>query len=496
MIVNSNRKNEMPTILKDGSNIGRYLIIEELHRGAFFNCHKAIDTDGKIKECELLQYKSPVPSTTWFKDYVDYLKRVSQKISDDQKLSAVCCETLELFIGDSEGHPELFRVVPPSPIRLEEYLDADELSGDDRFGLARSIAEGLASLHLSGLTNVPLAPASIGVRNEVSPVFLELDWVRLIGEPAPWDGYQGDVGYPDYMAPELQDSGRPTTASDVFSLGCLLVRLLTVNSPAEKGGIAGTGDICGSIVFRVELPEFDRLSAMTVLQACLDKDPDARPTAEAVSKAFGPKLLPLTEKPSKLLMVPRWLQQSLQTLAFWVAYQNEVYRHCLLPEGAIVAELTRLLDATIDSGMVVIREPMYRIFLPQGKADWKQATRADLAVIERSQTPESMQIGTVIEVKRAIAKNDVIDEDLIALSLLKKANPKIRAFLVVVSQVSIPDRWVGESGKADPETSSHDVSLESGVLLKVLYRVRRVAKAAASFDSKWRATYCCLVEVL
>lgn len=42
MIVNSNLDNELPTILKDGSNIGRYLIIEKLDRGSFFNCYKTI----------------------------------------------------------------------------------------------------------------------------------------------------------------------------------------------------------------------------------------------------------------------------------------------------------------------------------------------------------------------------------------------------------------------------------------------------------------------
>ena len=51
---------------------------------------------------------------------------------------------------------------------------------------------------------------------------------------------------------------------------------------------------------------------------------------------------------------------SLQALAFWVGYQHQLYRHHVLPEGAIVAELARILDGKFNNDTQVHCERMYR----------------------------------------------------------------------------------------------------------------------------------------
>ena len=480
----------MTVILKSGSVVGKYAITEELERGVFSNRYQATIVDGGIGECELRQYKSPSPSVEWFDAYVAYHRRLKDKVASDPTLQSVCEETIDIFTGvavDGRIHDELFRVTLPSPTRLAELLEANELTSVDRFALAQDIAGALAVFHHAGLIRVDLSPSSIGIREDGSPVYLDIDFARFSGDAAPWDGCEGDVAVAGYCSPELNGGTTATSAADVYSLGCVLAELLLESKPIDADE---------TTAYRDELPEFDRSAVSTILRACLAKDPGSRPTAEQVAAILGGQAVPSPVEAPVLMLVPRWLNQTLQTLAFWVAYQNEVYRHHHLPEGAIVAEFTRLIDANIASDMAVIREPLYRDLLPEGVEKWERASRADLAIKKRSSELTPSFCETLIEVKRATTAFNVINEDLVELTRFRAAHPQVRAFLVVVAQASLPSRWVGPNGVATPETESLSVTLETGEMLEVRYRVRRVAKAAASFKSINKATYCCLVEVL
>ena len=487
----------MVSIVKDGDKVDKYWVTEELERATFFIRYSAGLDDGS-GNFELRQYKSPVPTVDWFNSFVAHQGRLMEKVSSDPELQKVCEEATEILGNvevDGKVHSELFKVISPAPTRLSEFLEAYELAGIDRFLLANSIARALAVVHKSELILVGFSPSSIGIREDGSPIFLDLDWTRVSGEQAPWDGYQGDVSYAGFDAPELGDGGKPTMATDVYSLACLLVELLV-----EKQSTAheeGKGlEFAQPFIFRRELPDFDHDSVTAILQACLSKDPTARPSAEIVAVALANCTNDPGKVPPVFSVVPRWLQQSLQTLAFWVAYQNEVYRHHDLPEGAIVAELTRLIYATVDSNMMVLREPQYSSLQHEGNDDWFGASRADLAI--RSRTPRSLapSCDALIEVKRGNAAAQLVHQDIAKLAKFRTRNPQSRTFLVVVSQASVPWRWVGDNGVANPETQSLSITLDTGEVSDVRYRVRRVVKAAASFKAIEKATYCCLIEVI
>lgn len=489
----------MAIILKNDAQVGKYLITEELDRESFFVRYRVNCDDSSIGECELLQYRSPAPSVEWFNNFVNYQQRLKEIISNKSELREICSETVELFVGIEIGekfHNGLFRVVRSSPTRLQEFLDLYELSSADRLKLAKSITAALDLMHKSGLVHVELTPSSIGIREDGSPVFLDLDWIRFVNESAPWDGFQGEIGFDGYIASEVAAGGIPSKASDIYALGRLLTELLTDKSISDTINVGSDDTTRGSVVLIDGLPDFDSTAVAAVLQACCDDDPANRPTLEKISTILASKSLESTGVLPPLSLPPRWLTHSLQTLAFWVAYQNEVYRHHLLPEGAIVAELTRLIDSTINSDFIVVREPLYKSILPKVDTSWTNNSRADLAIKKRDTTNATSSFETVIEIKRASGAKGIIDEDLIALSQLKRLNPHIRTFLVVVSQASLPARWVQSSGIASAETECLSITDATGSSLDVHYRVRRVTKASASFNSTSKASYCCLIEVL
>ncbi len=73
---------------------------------------------------------------------------------------------------------------------------------------------------------------------------------------------------------------------------------------------------------------------------------------------------------------------SLQALAFWIGYQDERYRHHDLPEGAIVAELTRLIYGNVENGLSVKCEVLYSDL--SNVDGWDAKSLADIAITDDS----------------------------------------------------------------------------------------------------------------
>lgn len=143
--------------------------------------------------------------------------------------------------------------------------------------LAVELAEGLATLHRAGLVHGDVNPGK---------VILAGDGARLAG-----CGFVRAVGLgsllardPDplrfaFLSPE-QMSGRPAgPASDVFSLGAVLVHAATGRGPFEAAGIPEVADrVVTAVPDLGALPR--RLHAPVA--ACLAKAPEERPTAAAL----------------------------------------------------------------------------------------------------------------------------------------------------------------------------------------------------------------------
>ena len=90
--------------------------------------------------------------------------------------------------------------------------------------------------------------------------------------------------------------------------------------------------------------------------------------------------------------------------------------------------------------------------------------------------------------KRGNASNKSIDNDLKRLVAVKNEKPNVRCFLVVVSEVSRPKRFVSEKGVSLPSNTSIEGTAGT-------YKVRRVFKASSSFKAIESANYACLIEV-
>ena len=195
--------------------------------------------------------------------------------------------------------------------------------------------------------------------------------------------------------------------------------------------------------------------------------------------------------------LPRWVERTLQGLAFWIGHRHALYYGHPLPEGALVAETCNLIQANFGSDKRLICECTYKKLVAPGAKIQKLGgnERADLVVIgmanrkkitETSNLSELAQM--VIEVKRGSANKKKIEEDIERLAMLKLKNPKVQTLLFVVSESKLPKDYVTGKGYA-----------KRGIFYigdNVRYKVRRVCKATASFKVQRSAHYACVIEAM
>lgn len=109
------------------------------------------------------------------------------------------------------------------------------------------------------------------------------------------------IGTPYWMAPEVicGDSGGYGLKSDIWSVGCTIVELLTGKPPWPESTSmwAAVWKIANSTGLPTEIPKNLDPELMSFLEACFERDPAKRPSAEELLQ--HPFLAHVTEGPAK-----------------------------------------------------------------------------------------------------------------------------------------------------------------------------------------------------
>ncbi len=195
-----------------------------------------------------------------------------------------------LHVGEDGGVPFLVM-----PLLKGENLDTrlqreSKLPVPEVLRIGREIAEGLAIAHERGLMHRDIKPANIwleGKRRRVK--ILDFGLARSVGDTNLT--LAGTImGTPAYMAPE-QAQGKPLDQrSDLFSLGCVLYRMVT-GEPPFKG--PDTISTLMAVVShqptppRVLLPELPPALSDLILQLLAKEPGDRLPSAEVVIETLA-----------------------------------------------------------------------------------------------------------------------------------------------------------------------------------------------------------------
>lgn len=208
----------------------------------------------------------------------DFLRRFGHELDNLARLPAGA--TAPLLAGDRTARPPWFATayVPGITLREAITLHGGPLPADALWLLLREAAASLASVHALDMVHRDLKPSN---------VMLTLDGLTLIDFGVARAAEQSQltrtgmvVGTPAYMAPEQASGKRKLSgATDVFALGSVLAYAACGRPPF--GDESGHG-----VLYRIvhEEPDLEPLRDLEpelaeLVEACLAKDPDDRPTA-------------------------------------------------------------------------------------------------------------------------------------------------------------------------------------------------------------------------
>lgn len=157
----------------------------------------------------------------------------------------------------SLSHPSIVHVMDAghtdegSPYLVMEYIDGqpvDEYASAiplrDRLKLLLRICEGISHAHSRLIIHRDLKPSNILVDRTGQPKVLDFGIAKLLDDTGSSTRTADRLLTPGYASPEQLTGDAQTTATDIYSLGAILYKLLTGHSPHEiEGGASLSLDV-------------------------------------------------------------------------------------------------------------------------------------------------------------------------------------------------------------------------------------------------------------
>jgi serine/threonine-protein kinase len=152
--------------------------------------------------------------------------------------------------------------------------------------LTAQIADALAASHADGVVHRDLKPANVLLKRDgdsLYPLLTDFGIARLADSPG-LTRTSEFVGTPAYVAPESAEGRPQTSAVDIYGAGILMYEAVTGHPPFS-------GQTSLEVLHQHLSAEPRRPSTVpdplwTVIERCLSKDPERRPSAENLARAL------------------------------------------------------------------------------------------------------------------------------------------------------------------------------------------------------------------
>jgi serine/threonine protein kinase len=264
---------------------GRYRITELIGRGGMAAVHRAWDTQ-LGRDVALKIFRSELASA-------EDLRRQQDEVRVLARLTHPSLVTLYDAVSDEDGRAVLvLEYVPGTDAR--KRLVRGPIPEHTVAAIGRDIAHALAHLHSRGIVHRDVSPANVLLPtrkpddHNVDAKLTDLGIARLLDESR-ITATGSIIGTAEYLSPE-QAQGLPLSpASDIYSLGLVLLECLTGQRPFP-------GSAMESAVARVTrdpaVPAHLDARWRDLLLSMTRREPAERPAATAVAEALRPLAAP------------------------------------------------------------------------------------------------------------------------------------------------------------------------------------------------------------
>jgi serine/threonine protein kinase len=233
-----------------------------------------------------------------------FLRMFRHEVAAARRVVGFC--TARVLDADVDG---------PVPYLVTEYVDgvrldravagSGGLSATDLEGLAVGMAAALTAIHGAGVVHRDLKPSNV-LLSYFGPKVIDFGIARALDGTTAATGRL--MGTPAWMAPEQFSDGPATAAVDVFMWGSLVAYAGTGRQPFGRGTVV-------ELAYRIthEPPDLEGLDGRLreLVEACMDKLPDRRPTARTVLLGLlGDQAATDPQAEASRLLERRWSPQA------------------------------------------------------------------------------------------------------------------------------------------------------------------------------------------
>ena len=207
-----------------GSRIGVYQIMEEIGHGGMGEVYRAMRADGQYDKQVAIKLVRGGFDTSFVLERFRHERQILASLDHPNIARLHDGGTTE------DGIPYLvMELIEGTPI--DQYCDAHDLDIPERLKLFNQVCAAVQYAHQRLVIHRDIKPGNILVTTEGIPKLLDFGIAKILDPLAGAETTMVRPMTPEYASPE-QIRGEPiTTATDVFSLGVVLYRLLTGRSP-------------------------------------------------------------------------------------------------------------------------------------------------------------------------------------------------------------------------------------------------------------------------
>ncbi|MFJ8633580.1 PQQ-binding-like beta-propeller repeat protein [Streptomyces sp. NPDC093568] len=264
----------MPLHRDDPKSIGGYKLVDRLGSGGMGIVYRGRSRSGREVAVKVVhgQYAEDPVFRARFRQEIEAVRKVSGAF------------TAPVVDADPEAvRPWMATQYVPGPSLAALIRDRGPLKGTELRRLALGLVEALRDIHRAGVVHRDLKPANVLMADD-GPRVIDFGISRAAENHHTLTETGQMIGTPPFMSPEqLTDARSVGQASDVFSVGALLVYTITGRGPFDADSPYLTAY---QVVHDAPVLDGVPQPLQGVLERCLAKEPAERPGLDELAREF------------------------------------------------------------------------------------------------------------------------------------------------------------------------------------------------------------------